>query len=554
MRSATFPENPSAEDLLASIMKMMGDTPETLATKQLEREERREQAAMAPFAWRPQHFFSDVPDLPLLWELSKAANGTDAKLLLSMISNQWTARPWSEMSNSVPLLDMVTLLLTYDLGILDTLFKLFSKVAVSQRTIFNLGRMSDPVVGSSQLEKCRAIQQVLQNNFDRLLQPRATHLDTEDKHLEIFQIANEVKDFAFQPPYILYSDDEIMRIYCKGYEQELPSICTLDILAAMEKKGLLTTKEVSHKISTLCSWGVRISIEPGWQIGSLPNSIDKMQTVAEGAEAIRKDQTSSTIFNALWDGTGVGYFSMVRHASHLIMAMLYEHQMNAKSVASFMVIWHEKAVVKQDAPPDLNMVPALLFQTVAILAMYSYPNRNLSGQLWHIYFLLLEHLEGEKLSNDLMATAIEHIAAAAANHDLYMRKLFFPSLQSFLTSSLIDSRRTKQVFAKFYKQWRKALIIGLHVGTFVSINIPKNTGRDAGWNRWARNCLAVVPQKISEADAKASWRIISLPKGSPLERAYADQWQSPLVRDIALRWLRTSPEATHNKSEKDSIV
>jgi hypothetical protein len=550
MKVGTVPEDPTPDQLLESIMNALGDTPETLALKQQRREERRQQGMKAPFVWRPQNFFSDIRDVLQLWEISKQAKGSDPQFLLQMVFDQWDAYPWDQMKGHVPLMDMTSLFVAHDLEILDLIFKLFSKVAIPQRTMFYLGRLSDPIVGSNQIEKSRAIQQVLQNNFDQILQPRAVNLDSEERDIEFLQITNEVKSFVSQAPYLLYCDDAIMRVYCKGYEQDLPSICTIDILTAMEKNGLLTAKEVSRKIGMLCSWGVKISIEPGWQIASLPDSILTVKNVADGAKAIREDESSAAIFDGLWNGTGPGFAGIMHHASHLIITMLYQHKMTAMAVASLMVIWHEKAIVKQDVPPDSSMISALLFQTVATLAMYSFPNRNQSGQIWHIYFLLLEHLEGEKLSGDRIATAVEHIAAAAANHDLYVKKAFYPSLKSFLSFSLIDSRKTKQVFTMYYKVWRSFLVSDLQVSTPLFTAIPTVTGQKSQWQNWMGDHIMALPQQLKLDDGRPIWMLLISEEKHLGKQAYSHHWHKAEVRTIPVKWLGKSLNAETQSSSK----
>lgn len=529
LRTGTFPENATPEEMMASLMTLMGDTPETLETRQRQRAELREQSSRSPFAWRPQ-FIDEARDVPQLWEVSKSSGGSDPALVLSTTQENWTPTPWSDMSERVPLMDLVSLLVAYDLGILNAFFKLFSKVAVPQRTMLNLGHLSDPVAGSFQGEKCRAIQQVLRQNFDQLLQPRAVHLSPEDKQIECIRSTLELKELAVQTPYLLYSDDITIRVFCHGDEHNSLSICTLDILAAMENQELLTTKEVAQKIGTLCSWGVGVVITAAWQIASLPETLEKVETITEGMDTIRNADLCLSIFDGMWGRAESKFIDMLTHASSLVVAMLYEHNMNAISVASLMAIWHERALCSNGAPQGPIDIPSLLLRNAAVLAIHAYPKTNRSDELWRIYIWLLEHIKQKNLDPKSLVDSLRIVAAAAANHDLNMRKLSEPSMRHFLCSKLKDGSAGKRGFLPFYEQWRKWLLNDFQITRPTFIPVWMKPLQPGYWREWGRrNTKAYFHWKTPPAELPKQLPGTNQHSNATAVSNYQQQWQRAAI-------------------------
>jgi hypothetical protein len=62
--------------------------------------------------------------------------------------------------------------------------------------------------------------------------------------------------------YALYSDDAIFRVYCEIPDNAPPSFCTLDVLKALEEKGVLSTEEVAEKISLCAGTNSKFQIKP----------------------------------------------------------------------------------------------------------------------------------------------------------------------------------------------------------------------------------------------------------------------------------------------------
>lgn len=486
LRAGSFADDATPEEMLQTLMKLVGDNPESIEERRKQEESLSEQAKGAPFSWRP-HFNANLGrDLPALWEASKIAKGGEKSLLLQMIPGQWTPFPLEKMRGRVPLMDHLSLLVAHDLDLIDLIFKLFPKVAVSQRTMHEIGRLADPVMGSFVREKCRSIQAGLQKHFGQLLQPRSDNSDAEDDGIESLQIAAEIQALSKQPPHLLYSDDAIFRIYCQGHDGDLKSICVLDILVALESNGTLTSREVAKKVGQLCNWGVGIAVQQGWQIASLPAALSAAKNVKEGEAILQSAELCISIFNGMWDRPGQTYGEMLQHAASLTAAMLLDDGHNPTSIAALMAIWHGKAMLSSDPPPNAETSFALLARNAATYLPLSDNDGSVSRKLWKAYQLLLERFQPEKEHAVRLVDGLIMIACVALNNDLTPENFSRRSLKTFFCAGLADGSNTKHAFEKSCKLWRDRILRKLGKNLiFINNWNRSNTLRPNYWRRWA---------------------------------------------------------------------
>jgi len=397
-RSGTIPDNATPEELMESLLALSGDTWEGLEAKRLQREAEDAKQRHVPFLWRPKIHSHVARDLPQLWEMSKKAKGAEWKLLLSMVPGQWNQVQWQELRGRIPLMDLPSLLIAHDLKILDLLFKLFSKIAIPQRTMFELGRLADPLNASIGRSKCLDIQATLKRNFGQVLQPRANNSDFDaERDTDIFTISEEIKTLSRHHPYILYSDDAYFRLYCQETDQNFQSICALDILAAMEQRRLLSTREVAKRVGTLCSWGVAIAVAQRWQFAILPRGLAKVKDVAAGLELLKSSKLCAAMFNGMWDHPTATYRSLLSHAGDLVASMACDKHYSPLSIASLMALWHEKAMRRPDAPPSALASLAFLTRTAAAALPREWAISAISLRIWKAFFLLAEWEHGKPL-------------------------------------------------------------------------------------------------------------------------------------------------------------
>ena len=461
LRAAAFPEDATPEEMLDTIMRLAGDTPETLQARRERADLFTKEERAVPYAWRPRTFIPEARDLPQLWEMTKEAKGTEQRLLLGMASGEWSAMSWDSMIERIPLMDLTALLVAQDLGLLDMLFDLFPQIAVSQETMMELGRLVDPLSGSLARQKCLSLQKALQDKLDRLLQPRASSAEVLSERSNKLRMAEELKALSRQRPYLLYSDDFYFRFFCSYHSESrqkddaFQSVCALDILTALEKQGKLSPAEVADKIGQLCEWGVGLVIDLKWQLASLPAALNEVQHIDAGVEMIKDSPRRMAIFNGMWDRPTATYRELKNDAGYLLRMMLDDDTRSTTSIASLLAIWLPKCMTQPDAPPDrLTTIQVLARQALVIKDEVG---ASFSARLWEVYFLLAAHEQAKPLDADGLFDAIANIACMAATSDLCAHSLARKSLQTMLELGLGERSAELRFFRTAYRLWRNEI-------------------------------------------------------------------------------------------------
>lgn len=548
LRSASLADDATPEEMLETLMGLAGDTAESIKERRLREEKLSEQSKRAPFAWRSRFDARLARDLPELWEASKNAKGADQRLLLQMIPGEWTALPWETMRDRIPLMDHLTLLIAHDLNLIDLIFKLFPKVAVPQRTMFEIGRLAAPVMGSFVREKCRLIQASLQKHFGQLLQPRAAKSADEEDNIDALRMARELKTLSMEATYLLYSDDAYFRIYCQEHEENFQSICVLDILAAMESNGILTTKEVAERVGQLCSWGVGIAVQQGWQIACLPAGLATVESVSQGEEILHSSELCICIFNGMWDRPGQTYAEILGHASNLVAAMLRDDCQSPISIAALIAIWQRKAMLTLNAPINDEISLALLMRSAAMSLPQSSDDASLSAKLWKTYALLLERFHAEKNNLVRLMDGLSMIACVVANYEVRPESFSRRSLKTFFGSGLRDGSNTKRAFQTSYDFWRAGLLkqIGNHPLLFDRW-VRANFEQPNYWRHWVSKDRAYVTfDGIGSPSAEFVGR--SAARNGEHQKTSAQDYRQHLAFSTSSPSLFAGPTATMNIS------
>jgi hypothetical protein len=447
LRAATIPDKATPEELLSILKKLVGDTPEKIEARRA-REDLVLEKKHIPFAWRPRTFVSDARDLPQLWQMAKEAKGREPKLTLKMAFGEWSAHSWEQIRNQVPLMDFVALLITHDLGLLELLFQLFPKIAIPQEVLRELGSMTAPMTDSFAREKCIAIQNTLQKNFEKILQPRVGESEFTAGNVDM-RDSEELKFLSRQPSFLLYSDDALFRIFCAENDPSFMGICTLDILYAMESQLLLNETEAAEKVGQLCIWGVGVAILPSWQLASLPSSLNQVGNIFEGVETIRSSPTCIAMFNGMWDHPQLNYQDMQAHAGHLLSTMLADVSRTTTSIASLMAIWCEKTKGLAGIPPDdLTKLASLARQTIFCQDKVT---DVFSARLWEVYLLLASHVHAGPWNLGALVDAVTTIAVLAANSDFYSQNFNRKSLKAALEMGLGSEADERVIFKRAYQ-------------------------------------------------------------------------------------------------------
>lgn len=462
MRAVQFPEDASADELIKIIRDVTGTDEEQ--AKWLEKTERQLQRGElpVPYAWRPRRILGSVSDLPMLWAIGKNSKPHERQFHLTMALNEWKPVPTAQLLEATPIIDLTTLLVIRDLGILDLIFRLFPSVAIGQATLNQLSQFIAPMAGSFMREDCLAIQNTLKSNLHQIIQPWIEVPGDDNNRIHDLP-TEELKALTPQGKFALYSDDAIYRVYCEIPETAPPSFCTLDVLKALEEKGLLSVREVAEKLSKLCAWNVGLTIELKYQVAILPPELGLVRSVSAGIDVMRASTPCMAIYDSIWD-LHKSFESLFGHATAILREFTSTNKNRVESIAAVMGLWFGKAKLHKDSPhPPERLLALLLLSTVGKELPIS---AETSRMLWNVYRHLIEFQHGDHMDEAKEYDAIVLVGGIAAEIEHNQKFMGDRSLRSRLALGLTSDTSDADAFNTGYNNYTSVLAKGVaHVSS-----------------------------------------------------------------------------------------
>lgn len=433
LKSITFPSDASSADLIRMLEETTGfDDQQRKNRAKLQRELNLGMAPI-PYAWRPRNVLGSISDLPMLWEVSKHSSWGARHLHLTMATHEWRSMGWVRLRGQVPLLDLLSLMVLSDLELLAPLFKMFPRIAIGKATMMELQRLLAPLSGSFYRNKLLAIQATLKANFARIEQPEATPPD-DGRFVNDHWESLEIIEIAKNGNYLIYSDDALFRIY-----SQQASICTLDLLCALDEAGEISAREAATKIAKLCSWRVGVVITDRYQLAILPDVLGRAKSISEGIAILDADEPTNALLGGIWN-IEKQYGDLQGHAGLMLRKLADDTKNSIKSVTALAGFWLGKVRLHPQSPIPLDRRAALL------IAQATFVEHELTGaaahRLWSVYRDLIEdihrnHMDDQKLSQSIRIMG-EVAAESDKNHSLEGKRSLVARLASGLTEGTID--------------------------------------------------------------------------------------------------------------------
>jgi hypothetical protein len=375
-----------------------------------------------------------------------------------MATGEWQPTPFSDLRGRISLLDLTALLVLYDLELLDKVFSIFPTIAIGQRTLIEINQLISPMIGSLVRDRCVELQTALKRHLARIMQPVAS-LDEEEVREELLS-SEEIKWLALHKGYLVYSDDALFRMYCDAPGKPA-SICTLDLLHALDEGGHMPANLVAAKLAQLCDWQVGLSVLSRYQIAALPDELGRAGSVRDGVNLLRQSPVSTAIFNGIW-GSSKPYKDLQAQAGALLRELVDRPSNSVVSIASLMALWQEKARLRADAlTPPVRVIALLIMQAAHFGESLSDESAR---RLWSVFRQMVENEHGDHMDERKEAEAITLAGDIAAHIDNEHSLQGDRSLQSRLTQGLTRGTKDESLFSDAYNKARieVACKIGKH--------------------------------------------------------------------------------------------
>ncbi len=408
---AELSEQSSGTDIMKMIKELTGhDESRAAFQTKLARQLGRGEIPI-PYAWRPRQILVNVGDVVHLWEIGKRSKYGERQHQLTMATADWRSKPLGELRGKVPIMDLLALLISHDLGIFEMLFEIFPRIAVAQSTIVEIGNGAIQLGGGLVRDKFASLQRSLRDNFARIQQPHVRKPAERDDWAP--WSSEEIKALAANGN-MLYSDDAMFRMYCEIDQDPPVGICTLDVLGGLNEAGFLTTFETAKKVSLLCSWQVGLAVDFKYQAAIIPAAVESASSVDAAMTLLHRDPDSAAIFNSIWD-PDKPFSDFLQAASALLRALLDDPTSHVMKVKALMGIWYGKAKLRRDTAPPLDCI-ALLVVRAAITG--SKIDEGLAKRLIGVYLSLIEVEHGHRMDEQKERESLINLGRVCGEVDL----------------------------------------------------------------------------------------------------------------------------------------
>ena len=407
--------NAIGSDLLRELSKLTGGSDEQRAFQQKLENGLQSGEFAIPFAWRPKHVFPSIRDLFHLWEVAKRSKPDDRQFHLTMISAaDWQPASQHKMRSNIPLLDLTSLLVVQDLGLLDKLFAYFPLVGVAKSTIVEIGKLTGAFSGSPWRQKVVDLQVAMREHLSQIRQPSAEAGGPLEDQKSLDPASDEVKKIAFGGGYQIYSDDAAFRLYCSGGDDKPQGICTGDLIAALEDSGALTLAEAAEKFAQLAAWNVGVTLHLKYQIAVIPAELDAVRAVKDGLRVLQGSASFMAMANGMWT-VRKDYMDVQRHIVAVLLALLSEPSNKPESIASIVGVWFVKAKLRVDSPAEPLDIIVNTFALAA--ANVARMDERFSQRVWSAFKALVEFEAGDRMDERKERQALEALARRCADVD-----------------------------------------------------------------------------------------------------------------------------------------
>ena len=425
----------SGDELVQRLKEACGITEERQqALARIERE-MRDGKLPIPFAWRPKLAFPNIRDPVHLWELAKGVTPDDKQFHLVMEPSDWHPKRAIDLWDKIPLVDLTTLFVLLDLGLLDALFEQFKTVAIAQGTLADLSALCQAFSGSPCRDKCLDLQGRLRERLGQIAQP--INLSEEDEEGEaetgVPASSREIKALCLTGRYFLYSDDVLFRVWCLGEAAAKGSMSTLDLLHVLEERGVIDRVTAARAIAKLCAWKVGVTILLKYQLALVPQSASEARNIFEGVEQLRGNEDFMAVANGMWDFRS-DFLGNLKHVAAVLRELVNEPSVATVVAASFVGVWYLKAKIRPKAPhPPLRLLTSV---TLAVVSGFVRSGAKVRPEAYHRMRQILLHLVelefGDRMDEAIENEAYRELARHAAEIDANIKDAQLPLLGAIL--------------------------------------------------------------------------------------------------------------------------
>ena len=450
LRSLSVKEK-APEELLSQLKKITGFTEEK--RKWYQQNENLLSRSQFPVPYLIRHkVLLNVSNFIHLWELSKIADKDYPQYQLTISAKRYKPRKIENFKKSTPLIDQVALVVLFDLGLLEYLFRIFPKVAIAKDSIAKLQMLAQQFIFTPYTTKAKNIVELLSKHVDQIQQPSSKDSIDEDHVFSDLDLIKSVYDSSI---HIFYTDDAISRLYVCGEDHFKDTISTIDIIAILKDYQKITKKEAAEKYAQLCAFNV-IGAPINYKdiLIVLEDDLPKGESIEGYLGRLENHQNFNTFINGIWWFKG-NYAKALTEIGQFLSYMISGEDdifVEQNIITAIWYVWHQKIqfIIKSEKDKLHFLARSFLFTSIELLKRIGPDRRNTKywAQAWSIYNDIVNLSHGNVMSRGVENRSKILLAQMIAEFELKANIKIFNHIALGLTSDTAESDLFQKAYTK----------------------------------------------------------------------------------------------------------
>jgi tetratricopeptide (TPR) repeat protein len=402
IKRVELPKEKTVEALKSAIDRLTNVDPEgqrnaAILLAQLERGD-----AVVPMSWRPRLILRFVRDFAQLWELTKSSRRDALAVQLTMTDGKIRSLKREDFSDRIPAVDLTTLFVAFDLGILPAVIKRYGAIAVLKKTLMALQNLSNAMLTTS--VSAVELRKFLATNADRIVQlGDSSHGDDKDVP-PLLREEVELRKVLSDSKYFLWTDDAAFHMSLEIDHGSVSRVCSTDIVLWLDLDGMIGISQAVDCIAKLARWNVRgLQVEGRYFDSALAAGIGEAKYLKEMLTNLDNSEAYRLIVDLVWDWKAE-YVAIADHVARVTAHLALMPTVRAEVLAAVWFTWFGKVRLRTDItwPPTKQLVSMLILTAAKIGARAAEIRK-----LWQAFVAVVDQINGDR-----MTEAIEREARA----------------------------------------------------------------------------------------------------------------------------------------------
>ena len=238
------------------------------------------------------------------------------------------------------MLDLTALLVVDSLGLFNSLFSAFRRIAISKATVGYISQQANGVLASGVGAEtaARILKQV--NRWVAKIDQPGTSSAPKGAELTPLHVMREYVELAKEKNYLAYCDDAILRAMIHSGDAAVRFCTSLETMEILDKPKRTGAFRGKPQVGGLVDWHVGISVTDRYLIASLEGATPAgfSGTAAQLYERFIGHKPFITLVRAIWD-SAKSTNDLIAHMGNLLRSMMLGEETKPDAVAAVLACW-----------------------------------------------------------------------------------------------------------------------------------------------------------------------------------------------------------------------